>query len=198
MSTKIFNVYEVKDFKNIQRITHRFRKLYNEYCFQTLLNLQERQVETLLSSMWKNRKDLEKILKKPLKELESYPLSELLEKIKTVGFHSPINFSASVVVYYHRNRFFIQFFGLDYINKIKLAIQNLIKNETFKDYHYQNQTDQPKDISDKEWNERRKTWDIIFKNSDKFSSVGFVNAFDNELFKLAFNFRQEILKSVNS
>ena len=30
-----------------------------------------------------------------------------------------------------------------------------------KDYHYQNQTDRPDDISQKEWSRRRKDWDIV-------------------------------------
>ncbi len=33
------------------------------------------------------------------------------------------------------------------------------KNEFFEDYHYQNQTDKPDDIADKEWEEREKDWD---------------------------------------
>lgn len=32
------------------------------------------------------------------------------------------------------------------------------------EYHYQNQTDQPRDISDKEWNQRRRNWEKVCLN----------------------------------
>lgn len=42
-----------------------------------------------------------------------------------------------------------------------------ILNTQFKDYHYQNQTDKPDDISPQEWNARKMNWDRI---SDTYGS----------------------------
>lgn len=42
------------------------------------------------------------------------------------------------------------------------------------DYHYQNQTDCPKNISSDEWEQRRKDWDKIFSNTNTPSMCGFI------------------------
>lgn len=36
----------------------------------------------------------------------------------------------------------------------------------FADYHYQNQTDIPDDVSDEEWGQRRKDWDALLRSDD--------------------------------
>lgn len=46
------------------------------------------------------------------------------------------------------------------------------------DYHYQNQTDQPEEISDKEWEQRSKDWTIALP--DEFSSIPSLSGFTVE------------------
>lgn len=38
-------------------------------------------------------------------------------------------------------------------------IDTIINNENFEDYHYQNQTDKPDDVSTRAWNKRKRDWD---------------------------------------
>jgi hypothetical protein len=47
-------------------------------------------------------------------------------------------------------------------------------NEFVDEYHYQNQTDQPDDIDDEEWEERREIWDDIFDKYFTPGEAGFV------------------------
>ena len=47
-------------------------------------------------------------------------------------------------------------------------------NEFVDEYHYQNQTDQPEDIDDEEWDERRSIWDEIFDKYFTPGEAGFV------------------------
>jgi len=40
-------------------------------------------------------------------------------------------------------------------------IKGLLRDKNLKDYHYQNSTDRPEDISQKEWKQREKDWDFV-------------------------------------
>lgn len=41
------------------------------------------------------------------------------------------------------------------------VVQEFAKTHGWKDYHYQNQTDKPDDVSEEEWEERERHWDIM-------------------------------------
>lgn len=84
-------------------------------------------------------------------------LAEYLRAEMRAGFNSMFNFTSSSCVYFYRDRIFVQFFGVDF-NRTTLK-----KDRRLKDFHYQNQTDQPERISDAEWKERERIWDSIFK-----------------------------------
>lgn len=60
------------------------------------------------------------------------------------------------------------------------AYQTLIDTLPYlKDYHYQNQTDKPKEVSSEEWKEREETWNEVFKKDDLLTHHGFnVSLFD--------------------
>lgn len=52
-----------------------------------------------------------------------------------------------------------------------------------KDFHYQNSTDRPKNVSEKEWRSRRAVWDKVFCKDTKFSDAGFtITIFESGFF----------------
>jgi hypothetical protein len=61
--------------------------------------------------------------------------------------------------------FLVQFFRVNHDIEIK---------EPFIDYHYQNQTDQPEEISDEEWETRKEVWDKVFKDDWTPAGAGVV------------------------
>jgi hypothetical protein len=63
------------------------------------------------------------------------------------------NLSCSAVIYLYKGRIFVQFFGLP--RRFKIPMRGL------KDFHYQNQTDEPKDVTRKEWAERKRIWNAM-------------------------------------
>ena len=93
---------------------------------------------------------------------------EELRRILLLRYNNSLNFNSSAVVYIHKNNIYVQFFGLDSIPNFDRWLRG------FSDFHYQNQTDRPPEISDEDWAARRKVWDDIFKHNSAPSKVGFV------------------------
>ena len=54
------------------------------------------------------------------------------------------------------------------INSYKSLLEPYVE-----EYHYQNQADQPDEISDEEWDERKNIWDDIFSDYWSFPEVGY-------------------------
>jgi hypothetical protein len=78
----------------------------------------------------------------------------LIEEETRKGLNHPHNMAASVAIYPHKRKLYVQFFGVN---------EKLIKKcGCFKDFHFQNQVDKPKRITYAEWEHREKIWDEIF------------------------------------
>lgn len=74
------------------------------------------------------------------------------------------NPSSSAVIYFYKDRVFVQFFGLPReAGKKFLGLT---------DFHFQNQCDLPKGISPPAWKERQRIWDEIFKDNKAPSQAG--------------------------
>lgn len=98
-----------------------------------------------------------------------------IEKHNLLQTYSPYNINQSIVFFPPTNELQNQIpcmvFGeeLDQLfetacfqpEKLKPEYQTLFQTCQIKDFHYQNQTDKPDDISDSEWNFRKDTWDIL-------------------------------------
>ena len=65
-------------------------------------------------------------------------------------------FKASVVIYFFKDKIL----GTHFINNREFE-NRFTKLRWLKDYHYQNQTDEPDDVTKKEWNQRKKDWDFL-------------------------------------
>lgn len=54
-----------------------------------------------------------------------------------------------------------------------IELKELLSGEGFSDYHYQNQSDRPDDVSPQEWNARKMNWDRVSDRYGlKFSDMG--------------------------
>jgi len=93
---------------------------------------------------------------------------EAFKKVFGSGFVTDVNENA--VVYTYKNEIYVQFF----IGRLLRDVHEYIeKHEKFEDFHYQNQSDQPDDVSDEEWEKRREIWDGIFPHMDTPLNAGF-------------------------
>jgi hypothetical protein len=92
-----------------------------------------------------------------------------------------LDFDCSMVVFYYREKVYVQFFGFNYWWDD--TFKKLRRTGKIKDWHYQNQTDKPDNVSYEMWEERENVWEGIFKEqeSDTPSQCGFTVKFINRL-----------------
>jgi len=102
--------------------------------------------------------------------------------------------SASVVVYFYKKHIYVQFFGV-FEDLYKLD-ESKILDHRFKDYHYQNSTEGPDDVSQRSWNTRKRTWDEIMSHGGSFRENGLTfDVFcENDAFSFVWKLKEELLK----
>jgi hypothetical protein len=93
----------------------------------------------------------------------------------------PLDFDCSMVVFYYQKKAYVQFFNFDYW--WENTFKELRKTRKIKDWHYQNQTDMPDNISEEEWAKRDAVWEGIFKEqeADAPAQCGFTVEFINRI-----------------
>lgn len=107
---------------------------------------------------------------RPLKVM-SRSMDEFRQKAleaNTRGYFSPIDYRFSVTVAPYRGRFYGVHHGHREIAKRFLALSGA------EDYHYQDQSDEPEDVSARDWATRKHIWEQIFEASPSWtpSEVG--------------------------
>lgn len=97
------------------------------------------------------------------------------------------DFAASIAIFTYKKRQFIMAFGNHFTDLLSDILTSddpeytqFREKYNLKDYHYQNQTDQPEDISDEDWNDRRHTWDILLPTGVPAKDGICINISDNE------------------
>ena len=159
MSTKIYDAYEWyggsldKLLSKLRRIRKRIFDLGVEQCLKTV------------NPSTFSYVDYYETLKKAIRRGEW----DYFDKEKDLIVP---NLQSSAVVYIHKDRIFVQFFGLP--RDFRFDKKGL------RDFHYQNQADQDPRISEKNWKDREKTWDEIFKTEDRPSHAGLCFEFISE------------------
>jgi hypothetical protein len=195
MSTKIYDAYYVPHgMEGVLAVKKILEHKYEEYVLQELDRFKDKIGKDLI---YKNS-HLMGWEKWVLKQINPYrdpkvtewerPLNEMgnLETEYVIRANSrcmergvPLALDCSMVVFYYRKKFYAQFFGFDYW--WAGTFKELRKTRKIKDWHYQNQTDKPDNVSDKAWEERENVWEGIFKEqeSDTPAQCGFtVNFID--------------------
>jgi len=195
MSTKIYNAYlfggtlrEVFDLKE------RLQKAYKIDVINRLNALRDYPIASI-SAFGNNARAtryLEAYKDKTLKDVPYFYLYDILREICERSFHEPLNFDASIVLYQHEDQIILQFFGLDaaFVECVGI-IQKLVIGGKLVDFHYQNQTDRPDEITADEWLRREKAWNEIFDFSSKPSIAGFSVRLRNMLFEILFAWNEQ-------
>ena len=172
MSTKIYDAYKVVDLKphELYKILRDIRKAYHYSCFNELTEYFKKDPDAKFIPT----KDFLKLYDFLKNESESHRLA-------------PFNFTASVVVFFDGDNMYLKFFGISW-----KVYEPLLTKKHFSDYHYQNSTDMPEEISEREWIEREKTWDRILGNANSYGEAGFIFELykPEDAFELSMNFRK--------
>lgn len=168
MSTKVYNGIIFKNFKtldqalnwcvkkqpSLEKIAIRLfeQKIIDEY-FELIDNLSiKNDKNELVKSFEKSKEDnpYSFIVNKVREDVENAERSS--SRSESFG----LDFSSSII-FFNKNKKIIGY----YIAEDKLLIGSILKDRQVSDYHYQNSTDRPKEISQKEWNQRKTIWNSI-------------------------------------
>jgi hypothetical protein len=140
MSTKIYNAYVTH--LSLNELLPKFIKITSEIKELCINRFLEDVYELAVYSFDRDHK------KKTFEEIKEFHFKDYYKE-------SFINYGLTVLLYPYKDATYMMFFGqVKFLEKFK----NKLK---LKDFHYQDQTDKPKNISEKNWENRIKIWDKI-------------------------------------
>lgn len=150
MSTKIYDAYVVEglDFEELHKHLCKFRKFYIQECINLLTS----------------------VLKPGMSNFGE--LAELLLSLMRRHANIPLNFESCIIVIPYRGKIYLKFFCDWHIFNSRVFKKFFGKH--FKDFHYQDQADRPKDIDSKVWKARRGVWNAVMRRGGPtFTEMGF-------------------------
>lgn len=178
MSTKVYTAYKIRRSSNFWPVVH-----------DTIIN-GRKSVKKILLNIYKNMisntdiesEDYKKEFEKHLSLNKNTNLVEALTKIEVVHnkltkeyknahdsiYRSEYNFDVSVAFYPYKGDVYIRPFCDMLMSK---SLDFLNDDKRIREFRYWNNTDRPDDITDRQWNERAKVWDGIFKEYDIWDMV---------------------------
>jgi hypothetical protein len=179
VSTKIWNAYEC-EFKSIDEMQEKLLSIRLFIWLSLLSKMHKRVAWDWVYYVDKNTLEGKPIEKKFYEV--SQEVSERYEKIKSSGIRDvDYDFYFEVVVIPHKGKQYLKVFFDD------VDIYSDLFEKIGKDFHYQNCTDKPKDISEEEWERRMETWDEIL-GDNPWNKVGFIYDFSlHPVFDFPFN-----------
>jgi hypothetical protein len=183
MSTKIFNAYQYNGnigdlFNELKCLREQYHKkvinmLQNSDYLCGQLSLSPRIFEEFCEQNF-HGESTDQVAVMKVCDLPNYKLHAYLEAMIRSHINCEMNITASAVVYFHRDKSYVHFFGL---KDLKLSKQ-------FVDFHYQDYGDKPEQVTSHEWQQRKRVWDAIFKDNPIPSVCGLTYEFHSDLFHL--------------
>lgn len=172
MSTKIYNGYKITKM-NLSELDSFCMDLRNkifekakELCIQKIAITSSRFVSSLFLESFDD------FPKEIVERSEKYTVLFAARKIYMNILQQEDTFKCSFVFYP---------FKKDILATFHSAVAEFTdifeKSEKVKEYGYWNNTDKPENVSDKEWNKRKKDWDTIFNRNKNFYSIPIKNGF---------------------
>ena len=154
MSTKVYGAYKLKTgsiFKLMDVIKQVRKRYFDEVVVKEMLQYYE-------NGKWKS-----------WSELVDFSRDEMRK-----GLNSPLNFVASVVVYFFEEQIFFQVFDNRASKMICVEL-----GDNIRDYSYWNNSDQDEEVSSEDWDERERVWDGILTGAGVPSECGLSYDFFN-------------------
>lgn len=111
-------------------------------------------------------------------------LMKLFEK-KNGSYSFEFNIESSVAVYFHGTGIYLHFFFPGHFGNYSDGGLFEKWGNWIEDFHYQNQTDKPDDVSEENWAHREQVFDDLFDRYDTPSRVGLIWNINNDLNKIA-------------
>lgn len=174
MSTKVYNAYRTP--RSIHSVLSHFDKIKKYLLIEATYKVRGA-IDILPTEYTKSDQELYKLL---LDDVHSYTYSKY-----------EFDFNSSALVYFPTRRtqpkykkdIFVRIFHNKYASasgKMHVVDLELKSKDKFYDYHYQNSTDPPEHISEKDFEARGRYWDSVIKDSTSQSGLlyEFISATD--------------------
>lgn len=170
MSTKVYDAYLFNGkTTDLMPFLKKVTKDYKEFCLNTLKYYGEIEHITV-----KRRKiGIDKRIY--LKDAKTFDILKFIEERVKEGYRDALNLDSCAMVYFHKDKIYIQFFGNHKF------MEEIRKYDLLQDYHYQNSTDKSNYDSNvetweemskerkaqltRDWNKRKTVWNEIFDTS---------------------------------
>ena len=158
-------------------------KMYNLY------RVEEKDIHALFSWLVDLRKQYHAFIREEMKPFVAQKgLDEIVNRMEATTrsrMKGMFNIEANAVIYLHEGKIYVQFFGL------RSRFQGELEKESFLiNFHYQDQSDQPENIPDAEWNERERIVESILEIDDgaraSYCGLSFPIAGVNDVFGLMY------------
>ena len=180
MSTKIYNGIKFKS-NNLHEVLTQLQSLKEEDLNIGMAHLSENEMFSFIlfndlheKNVWDIRQMFVEALCKPVRSLMEPSLL------------------FSVIVFPHKNG---GLYGYYLDDNVRGYSKLLMDSGFVEDYHYQNQTDQPEDITDEEWEKRGDLWDELLPGIGILRDNGFIYKIVNDS-DVGFNITPIIKESV--
>ena len=147
MSTKIYNAYRVKGtIHDLMEVLKAIREIHEQYIVQIF----KKYSGTFDPKDYKGIIDKEETLSSLAEEyFGEFIIEKIIRAEIERGLNTPLNVGASAVVYFHKKKIYVVFFGLS--NTENAIVRT---NVFLEDYHYQSSCDQSNyDWEKEKWEE---------------------------------------------
>lgn len=166
MSTKIYDAYICPKFRSIDHMHNTFKKIKDRIKKEVVKRYQGK-----IAQDWADYQDnciiKNKKITSPFHEIASKASKEFQKNVNnSKDCDASYNFIFEIMIIPYRKNIYIKIFTQ------QTDLCNLLEEYGFKDFHYQNQTDRPEEISGREWAKRDVIWDNIFKNENTWRDIG--------------------------
>ena len=193
MSTKIYNAYRVKEGIYLWDLVKDWQKLGRERAIAAISDMHIKLMEAVdeNSDEYKGRvvslqadpyyMNEEVAKKAAFNEMAANTMREEAKKNSTSFLRNYFDFDVSITFREYGGRYYVQCYCDMTMHKVLDFVE---EDPRVEDYHYQNLTDKPKEISEEAWEEREKTWDKIYDREDGrfiFLSLNIMNLRDSLL-----------------
>lgn len=207
MSTKIYYAYKllnrhdlwsfsrdvkVKASKNVEKVLYDFYKNLISSIDETSEKYKEKYNE-LSTNKYLPKENDEEYLKEYTKlEIVDSIVRDEYKKSSVSMQRDLFDFDVNIAFYENKKKIYMRYFCDMQMKNVFDFLEDDIR---VIDFHYQNQSDQPEHISNRDWNNRRKVWDEIFSEPGYESTYLTLEIFNYNMFwKL--NPYNDILKEI--
>ena len=192
MSTKIYTAYKLKDPDNFEEWLTKARNKALDAGYDVF----KQHMQGILSYMQTPDTD------KELSELILTTYQDIREKYRDASRQNLVfeNWDTELCINVYSDEYYIRPYPM---RGICAKVWDFLKEDTdLEDFHYQNQTDKPNNVSDNDWYYRKNIWNIILnpvKRESVPNLIVSIISLDSYVYTMDWiKFRDEILKERNN